>query len=171
MSARAFVGLVVLCSTSCSFLHDTVTKPAAERPVGKESGYLAHSPDPSALGPDERLLLAEYSDTKAAKLALETQLAEARATIDSLQAQVRQTEEVRDKERTGRAASEAELSRLRITLQDRETKILSLHIEKAKLTQDLLLLRIEAAERQAEAAGHATADLESAAPAPAGGHR
>jgi chromosome segregation ATPase len=152
-------------------LHEAATKPKAEPPVAKQDGYLAQKPDASELGPDERLLLAEYSDTHAAKLALETQLAETRATIDSLQAKLAQTEEVRDRERTARASAEAELSRLRSTLQDRETKILSLHIEKAKLTQDLLLLRIDAAERQADAASRATAELHGPALPPPGGQR
>ncbi len=170
IASRVALLCVALCNAGCSLLNDAVTKPAAEKPVGKGDGYLAQPSDPSALGPDERLLLAEYSDTQAAKLALETQLAAARATIDGMQAQLRQTEEVRDKERTGRAGSEAELTRLRSLLQDRETKILSLHIEKAKLTQDVLLLRIEATERRADTAAHASADLEGVA-TPLGGGR
>lgn len=167
---RVAVTCTLLGAAGCSMLQDAVTKPAPEPPVGKREGYLAQAPGAGDLGPDERLLLAEYSDTHAAKLALETQLAEARATIDSLRAQLTQTEEVRDRERTGRAAGEAELTRLRALLQDRETKILSLHIEKSKLTQDVLLARIEAAERQAEAASQAASELEGAAP-PAGGSR
>jgi len=163
---RLAATLSLLALSGCSFLHDLATKPPAETPVRRDDGYLAKPADGSEVGPDERLLLAEFSDTQAAKLALETQLAEARATIDSLQAQLRATEEARDRERTGRAAAEAETGRLRTTLQDRETKILNLHLEKAKVTQDLLLLKIENAERQADVASQAAQALDGSATPP-----
>lgn len=157
--------------SGCTLMRNLVTQPAPEPPVSKAEGYLAKDKDPNELGPDERLLLAEFSDTQAAKLALETQLAEARATIDALQSQLHTTEEVRDRERTGRAAAEAELTRLRTTLQDRETKILTLHLEKAKVTQDLLLLKIEAAESRADVASAAARSLDPSAGPPPGGQR
>ena len=88
-----------------------------------------------------------------------------------MQSKLRETEEVRDRERTGRAGSEAELARLRTTLQDRETKILNLHLEKAKLTQDLLLLKIEAAEHKADVATEAARSLDAHAGPPPGAGR
>jgi hypothetical protein len=167
-AARVWLCAPLLAAAGCSLLHEAVTKPPPEPPVGSRESYLSQAPDAAALGPDERLLLAEYSDTQAAKVALETQLAEARATTDSLGAQLRSTEEARDKERSARAAAEAELARVRAILQDRETKILSLHIERSKLMQDLLLARIDAAEREAAATERASAELEGPAPPPGG---
>ncbi|MEZ5967262.1 MAG: hypothetical protein R3F56_25725 [Planctomycetota bacterium] len=161
-----------LGSTSCAFLRDLATRPPAETPVAEQHGYLAKDKEAvdDELGPDERLLLAEFSDTRAAKLALETKLAEAQATIDSLKSNLRATEEARDRERTAHAAAEAELTRLRTTLQDRETKILTLHLEKAKLTQDVLSLKIEAAEHHTDVAGEAARTLDAHA-GPLGGQR
>jgi len=107
MRAAAFAVVLFASASGCSLLHEAATRPAPEPPVRREEGVLSRG-NPDELGPDERLLLAEYTDTQAAKVAMEAQLAEARATIDGLQAQIRQLEEARDRERTGRAAAEAD---------------------------------------------------------------
>lgn len=158
------VRLIAVCSllSSCTWMQDKMTEPKAERPTSRGEGHLSRESGDPALGPDERLLLAEYNDVQAAKVALEGHQAELTAKIEGLQAELAQTQEVRDKERTARAAAETELNRLRGQLQDRDAKILALHIEKAKQMQELLSLRIEAAERQSGGAapvtgeGHAT---------------
>jgi hypothetical protein len=144
------VRLIAVCSllSSCTWMQDKMTEPKAERPTPRGEGHLSRESGDPALGPDERLLLAEYNDVQAAKVALEDRQAELTAKIEGLQAELTQTQEARDKERTARAAAEAELGRLRSLVQDRDAKILALHIEKTKQTQELLSLRIEAAERQ-----------------------
>src|SRR5690606_28252320 len=92
MRAAAFAVVLFASASGCSLLHEAATRPAPEPPVRREEGVLSRG-NPDELGPDERLLLAEYTDTQAAKVAMEAQLAEARATIDGLQAQIRQLEE------------------------------------------------------------------------------
>lgn len=155
----------LLCA--CSWLQDKMTEPAAEKPTARSEGHLNRKPGDDELGPDERMLLADYTDANAARLALETKLAELQQKLDATRAELTQTQDVRDRERTGRAAADAELARLRNLLQDREAKILALHIEKAKQTQELLSLRIEAAERQGGEAAHGS---ETPANPARGGH-
>src|SRR5690606_8526000 len=87
MTAAAFPAALLAYASACSLLPVAATRPAPEPPVRREEGVLSRG-NPDELGPDERLLLAEYTDTQAAKVAMEAQLAEARATIDGLQAQI-----------------------------------------------------------------------------------
>jgi hypothetical protein len=151
---------------SCSAMHDQMTQPAEEPPLQPEDSYLQRGgvSNQLDLGPDQRLLLDEFTALKAAKINLETRMSEIEAANESLRASLRQTEEERDKERRLRAGAEAEVERLSATLHEREAKLLNLSIEKAKLNQDNLLLRIASLQRQLD-------EIEASAAPPAEGQR
>lgn len=147
----ALAALLVL--PGCGVLTGWMTSPAAEPPVARDDGYLARDgvDDGLDLGPDQRLLLAEFSDSQAMRKKLETKVSELEATIADLRQQLGATVNERDREHGARVSAETEQERLRGQLRDRDAKLLALHLEKTRLTQDILLLKIDAAERKLQA--------------------
>lgn len=166
---RAFTpGLLLLVATlsSCSFVKDQLTKPSSEKPPQKEQQYLSKGSVANELdlGPDQKFLLDEFTQVKQQKIALETQVSELRATNEGLRASLKQAEEERDKMRRIGAGTEAEGERLKKTLHEREAKILSLSMEKARLQKEMLALKIATLEKQIEDARSTRATEAAAEP-------
>lgn len=180
-AGRTVLILSALALASCSSLIEAMRQPAAEKPVGREESYLSQGPasDQLDLAPDEKLLIAELSDQQTARKQLEDDLASARQTIAELEGKVRESTAALQAEQARHGATEAEAERLRGLVHEREARILGLHLEKARLTQDVLLLKIDAAERQlrglsqtpVEADAMPLFDLPQAAPARGGSNR
>ena len=147
----ALTALAVLLS-SCSLLKRELTKPTAEAPLSREQQYLSKGSVSTELdlGPDQKLLLDEFTTLKSQKIALEGQVHELRVANEGLRASLKQAEEERDRTRRASAVADAESERVRKVLHEREAKILSLSMEKARLHQENLLLRIGDIEKQIE---------------------
>jgi hypothetical protein len=149
-AAAAALAAVTLCG--CGWVRESLTRPEPEPAVDASHGYLAKGGVQAELdlGPDQKLLLAEFSNVQTAKINLETRLAELEGDNESLRAQLKQAEAARAAEQGQRTTAEAELQRLRGLIRERDAKVLGLSIEKAKQQQELLLFRISALEKQVE---------------------
>lgn len=140
----------------CSLLSGTFNRPAAEKPVDSTETYLSVGDGPQSevdLGPGQQTLMEHFIEERAAKLELEQRTKEVEASNQTLRAQLAQTEEDRNQARTHGAGAEAELERLRGLLRDHESKVLNLTLEKARLEQEVLKLRIASLQGQLERLG------------------
>jgi hypothetical protein len=163
MRIAAVLSLALL--GACSFLTEKLTTPEKEQPVATKESYLSSSGVRTELelGPDQKTLMADYVALQRAKLSLETRAEELESQLQSVRAQLVRAEELHLQEQRHHAAADAENDRLQKLLRDRETKILSLHVERNKLQQELLRMRIAALQSQIdEAERHAA---QAAAPA------
>jgi hypothetical protein len=147
-----------LCAVlgACSLFSKAMARPAAEPPVDSSETYLSIGDGPQSevdLGPGQKTLMEEFVAVQTAKLALEQRVKELEATNEALRATLAQTQEERDKERTHGAGTQAELERLRDTLQQRDSKILDLTLDKARIEQEMLKLRIASLQGQLEQMG------------------
>jgi hypothetical protein len=152
MKAKLVCCSLALALGSCSLLEKELTKPTQENPLSKEQQYLSKGSVSTELdlGPDQKLLLDEFTTLKSQKIALEGQVHELRVANEGLRASLKQAEEERDRTRRAGAVTEAESERVRKVLHEREAKILSLSMERSRLQQENLLLRIGEIERQIE---------------------
>ncbi len=169
MKRILIAGLFLL--PSCSFLQKKLTEVEKEPPVPKEQQYLAKGgvSNELDLGPDQKFLLDEFTQLKSQKVALESQVNELRVSGEGLRVQLKQAEDERDKERRLRAGADAEVERLRKTIHEREAKVLSLSMERARLNREILLRRSSSLERQIAATDAAANAAAAEASAPAGG--
>jgi hypothetical protein len=159
------IALLALACASCSWLDGELTRPAREAPVPAAESYLQGGPNTEVeLGSDERTLLADYKRLSDAKIQIETKLAEVQAENEQLRSQLRRAEEERDQSKNLEAGSTRELERLGARSRDLEAKVLSVQIEKTKLEQELLRLRITGLREQLEQMTSLPDD--AAAPAP-----
>lgn len=136
--------LLLLALPACSLLPKQMTEPAKVQPVEPKNAYLNQGGVATELdlGPGTKTLLEDYVEQQRLKIELEAKLTEANALVESLRASLRTAEEERDRERRTRSSSEAEAERYGKLLRDRESKILSLQIERARLQQELLHQKI-----------------------------
>jgi hypothetical protein len=158
MNAGRAIVCGALCALlgSCSLFSRAMAKPAPEKPVDNSETYLSIGDGPQSdvdLGPGQKTLMEEFVAVQTAKLALEQRVKELEATNETLRVKLAHTEEERDKERTLGSGTQAELERLRETLAMRESKILDLTLEKARIEQEMLKLRIASLQGQLEQMG------------------
>lgn len=149
---------------SCSLFSSAFNRPAPESPVDSAETYLSVGDGPQSeveLGPGQQTLMEHFIQERAAKLELEQRTKELEASNQQMRAQLAQTEEDRNQARTHGAGAEAELERLRGLLRDHESKVLNLTLEKARLEQEVLKLRIASLQGQLERIG---GNAEGAAP-------
>ena len=148
----------------CSFLTEKLTTPEQEKPVQTRDSYLASAGVRTELelGPDQRTLMEDYVALQRAKTSLEVRAEELDAQLTSVRSSLARTEELYAQEQRHRAIADENNDRLQKQLRDRETKILSLHIERNKLQQELLRLRIATLQSQLDDAEKQA--LQAAAP-------
>jgi hypothetical protein len=141
---RALAVALLLPLAGCSLLEREFQDPPKQSPIEPKSAYLSQGGVSTELdlGPGTRTLLEDYVEQQKQKIELESKLTESNALVESLRASLRTAEEERDRERRTRTASEAEGERVAKLLRDRESKILNLQIERARLQQELLRQRI-----------------------------
>jgi hypothetical protein len=148
--------LTMLCAAymlgACSLLPQQSPEQGKVKPIEPQNAYLNQGGVATELdlGPGTKTLLEDYVDQQKLKIESEAKLAEANALIESLRASLRTAEEERDRERRSRSGSEAEAERCLKLLRDRESKILNLQIERARLQQELLHQRIARLQQDLE---------------------
>ena len=164
--AGVLLGSIGLCG--CGTVDAIMT--GEEDPVAAEESYLATGGPQSRLdlGPDQKLLLEDFVALRKRKLELEKRIKELETANEGLRVSLERAERERDEASRQRAGEMAELERTRQILHDREARILTLALERTKLEQEVLKLRIAMMERLLEDLDRVQA---SAAAAPAGGGR
>lgn len=158
MRAARVLAVALACAAlgGCSLFGKALNRPAAEDPVDSTETYLSVGDGPQSevdLGPGQQTLLQHLIEVRSAKAELEQRAAELEASNQQLRTQLAQTEEDRNQARTHGAGAEAELERLRGLLRDHESKVLNLTLEKARLEQEVLKLRIASLQGQLERLG------------------
>lgn len=170
MSLRvlAISAALAACCAGCGTVDAILA--GEEDPVAAEESYLETGGPRTELdlGRDQKLLLEEFVALRAKKAELEKRIEELETTNQNLRASLERAERERDEAHRQHAADAAELERLRQLLHEREARILTLALERAKLDQELLKLRIAAMERLLEDLEGVSATTEAAAPPRAG---
>jgi chromosome segregation ATPase len=168
---RAFPFLLALLPlAACQHLAEELAGPGKEQPVAAKDSYLQTGGVRTELdlGKNHTLLLQDFTEARAAKVQLEARVKELETEIESVRASLRRAEEERDRERLTRSGAEAIVERQQRLLHERDSKILSLGIERARLQQEVLRLKIAALQTQIDAFGKAAVDP---AAAPVGGEK
>lgn len=154
---------------SCGSLSDLL-RPAPEGGMDTSEAYLRGGPNTQIeMGADEETMLERYSALQRARTELDDLLKEEKAFNEQLSTRMAQTEEELDEERRMRVAAEQEMERLSQRARDLEAKVLSMSIDRAKLEQELLLLRISSLQRELDDMNAATAAADAVSPGPLGG--
>lgn len=137
-----------------------------EDPVAAEESYLETGGPRSEvkLGRDQKLLLEDFVALRAEKARLEKRISELETSVENLRASLEHAERERDEAHRQHAADAAELERLRQLLHDREARILTLALERAKQDQEVLKLKIAGMERLLEDLEGVSASTGAAAP-------
>ncbi|MFQ5505643.1 MAG: hypothetical protein ACE5F1_12735 [Planctomycetota bacterium] len=140
-----------LALSGCSLLGGT--KPARiQSSRSKTERYLKGGPTTEIdLGPGQTSLLGALEAEKDRVSDLTAKLKKLRQELMSLNLKLAKAERERDKEHVVRVAAEAHQSELSRKLRQRETRILNLALEKVKLEQEVLVLKITATEKLLEA--------------------
>lgn len=164
MMRLAILSMAVLLS-GCSAITDLLSSPGREDATDPSAHYLGGGPNTEVeLGADEETMLESFHGLTRVKIQLDAQIKELEAYGESQTAKLNRTQQDLDRERRLRVSSEAESERLAQQMRDLQAKVLSMNVERARLEQDLLLLRISSVQRQlAELEGNAA---EAAGPAP-----
>ena len=153
---------------SCSFVTGKLTTPEKEPAVKAKDSYLPGGGVRTELelGRDQKLLMTEFVEMQNAKINLETRVEELDSQLENVRASLGRAEEDAAKERRLRAGAEENNDRMQKLVRDRETKILSLQLERNKLQQELLRTRVAVLQSQLEDAEKQAG--EASAPAPRG---
>jgi hypothetical protein len=156
---------LLLALASCRTASDLIYEPAATDPLDGYKGYGESGPNTEMdWGPKQELLLSEFKKLREREAELKKEVDELKAENRNLQEQLGSETGSLQREKSLRAQAESETEMLREKVRDREARILSLAIEKAKLEQASLLTKIEALRSALEPS--ATNAAEAAAPAP-----
>ncbi len=143
---------IVVLSVPLAFAFACRGLPVPE-PEPKESAagghYLDRGPAVGTdLGPGTVSLLADLQKEKETRLKLAAELKKAKSKIAELEATLARLEHERDSEHAARVSAETRAAESARKVRDREARILNLSIEKARLEQEVLLLKIAAAEAE-----------------------
>lgn len=130
----------------CGILSDGLAPtPKSEIPPGSEEGYLKAGPVTGVdHGPAQKSLLKEYVDTKNQMKALQERLGKLEEKLRISEAALAECRKERDQEKAGRIGAEAERDKALQDLRDKEIQLLNLALEKTKVEQELVKLRIQA---------------------------
>ncbi|MFK7740442.1 MAG: hypothetical protein AB8H80_08960 [Planctomycetota bacterium] len=136
--------LAALPMASCETAGNLLFEPKADDPLDGFEGSLSEVGINTEMdwGPKQSLLLSEYKTLLEIRSHLEEENKRLQAENQNLQNQLDGELASLEKERGNRAQSEAETTRLQKALRERDAKILSLSIDKAKLEQDRLRSQI-----------------------------
>ena len=145
--------LLLGCSllASCSLFSETFNRPVPEEPVDEGESYLSVGDGPQAtvdLGPGQKTLMESFVAANTANAELRRRVEDLEAELAQTRSSLEQSQEEHRRAQTHGAGAEAELQRQRDLLADRETKILNLTLEKARLEQEVLKLRIASLQNQ-----------------------
>jgi chromosome segregation ATPase len=140
-----------------------LSSPAKEGPIDPSANYLRGGPNTEVeLGADEQAMLESYSGLTKLKTQLETKIQELESHAEIQATRLTRTEESRDQEQHLRLGAEKEVERLAKQVGDLQAKVLSMSVERARMEQELLRMRIQSLNTQlAELQSQAT---EAAAP-------
>jgi len=129
---------------SCQTATDMMFEPEPNDPLDGYEGSLAQAGINTDMdwGPGQNLLLSKYQSAQSEIAQLQKDNEELLATNQNLQAQLTSEQASLSEEKKERAQADADLERLRRRVRERDAKILSLQIEKAKLEQDRLQRQI-----------------------------
>jgi len=142
---------------------DFLSSPSKEQQSDPSANYLRGGPNTEVeLGADEQAMLESYSGLTKLKTQLETKIKELESHAETQRSRLTRTEEERDQERHMRLGAEQEGARLASQVSDLQAKVLSMNVERARLDQEILTMRIRSVTMQlAELEAQAT---EAAAP-------
>ena len=146
MKWRYLIVLPLLALTSCETAANLVFEPEVNDPLDGYEGSLSQAGINTDMdwGPKQNLLLSKYKTLLETHHNLKKDHEDLMATNQNLQAQLTGEQSSLTGEQSLRKQAEAETERLRQRLRDREAKLLSLAIEKAKLEQNQLHSKIAA---------------------------
>jgi hypothetical protein len=156
LRAFAFALLPFLCG--CRAAENLIYKPKPDDPQDGYQGSLAVAGVNTEMdwGPHQSLLLSEFKTLKEEQARTQKRLDQVLAENQNLNAQLSTGSESLNREQSLRRQAEAETKALQQKLLEREAKILSLSIEKAKLEQMNLLAKISEMQASLKAAAPAT---------------
>ncbi|MGC6487976.1 MAG: hypothetical protein ACON4Z_10050 [Planctomycetota bacterium] len=129
-----------LLLASCQTATDMMFEPAPNDPLDGYEGSLAQAGINTDMdwGPGQNLLLSKYQAAQSEIAQLRKDHEELIATNQNLQAELTAEQGALREEKKERAQSDADIEVLRGRVRERDAKILSLQIEKAKLEQERL---------------------------------
>ncbi len=160
----AILSLAVLLS-GCSTITDLLSSPGKEKAADPSAAYLRGGPNTEVeLGSDEETMLESFHGLTKVKIQLDARIKELESYSESQTAKLNRTQQDLDRERRLRVGSEAESDRLAQQMRDLQAKVLSMNVERARLEQDLLLLRISSVQRQLAELEGTTAEATSPTP-------
>jgi len=164
MKLMLILPLIVLLS-SCGTITDLLSSPGKEKVSDPSEAYLRGGPNTEVeLGSDEETMLESFHGLTKVKIQLDSRIKELESEVEAQTTTLNRTHLELNQERRLRVSSEAEANRLAQQTRDLQAKVLSMNVERARLEQDLLLLRISSVQRQlAELEGD---PAEAASPAP-----
>ena len=137
---------VLLFPAGCGVLSDGLKPaPKAEVPPGSREGYLKAGPVTGVEhGPAQRSLLKEYVDTKARLKELADKIGKLQEKLKVTEAALEECRKEKAQEKAGRIAAEAEREKALQELRDKDIQLLNLALEKTKVEQELVNLKIQA---------------------------
>ena len=140
--------LAALLPGGCSILSEGLAPaPKSEIPREARDGYLKAGPVTGVdHGPAQRSLLKEYVETKDRLKEMGDRLRKLQEKLKAAQAALAECRKERDQERAGRIGAEAERDKALRDLRDKEIQLLNLALEKTKVEQELVALKIRALE-------------------------
>lgn len=136
--------LLLLCG--CGILSEGLgPSPKPEIPPGSGEGYLKAGPVTGVEhGPAQRSLLKEYVDTKNKLKDTQDRLAKLEEKLRTTTAALEECRKERDQEKAGKVGAQAERDKALQELRDKQIQLLNLALEKTKVEQELVKLRIQA---------------------------
>lgn len=137
---------LALLFTGCQAASDMMFEPEPNDPLDGYEGSLAQAGINTDMdwGPGQNLLLSKYQSAQSEIAQLQKDNEELLATNQNLQAKLTAEQASLGEEKKERAQADADIELLRGRVRERDAKILSLQIEKAKLEQDRLQRQITA---------------------------
>jgi hypothetical protein len=135
---------LALLFTSCQTASEMMFEPEPSDPLDGYEGSLAQAGINTDMdwGPGQNLLLSKYASAQSEILQLKKDHEELLATNQNLQAKLVAEQTSLGEEKKERAQADADVELLRRRVRERDAKILSLQIDKAKLEQDRLQRQI-----------------------------
>lgn len=157
--------VLFLLLPGCKSISDLWTAPGRESPADPSTAYLRGGPNTTVeLGSDEETMLESFHGLTKVNVQLDAKIKELESYGEAQTTKLNRTQQDLDQERRMRVSSEAETERLAQQMRDLQAKVLSMNVERARLEQDLLLLRITSVKRQLAELERTTAEATSPAP-------
>ncbi len=165
---------LILSLSSCSVFglgksSGKISEPE-DAPIEKNP-YLQNGSDVTVdIGPGQKSLLEALKDEKDKGLQLTRELRDLQQAFKQLSLRLANMEQDKNAEHATRVAAEAQEKDTATKLRDREARILNLAIEKAKLEEEILLLKIADTQHNLNEQMRRASSGASFGASPAGGH-